>query len=895
MKSNNFWGISRSSGVQVGMIVRLSLVLIAMAGSVALAWVLLGGHYAAHASGVNTIGTNGHPGGVVIDSSGNVWVAEPNCNPAPTCVNPPTGAIEEFNLTGGLPHLVHTYQPVANSKINPTYLQLDGSGHVWFTDPTNNDIGELTTSTNTWTTFTTGISANAQPYGLVIDKNHNLWFAERGFASGATSAIGFFNTNTHVVKETSTGVTAGSNPFGLTYDAANNVVWFTEDSDPKIGSFPVPSVGSAPTITEHSTAVGANPPNPHMITYDGNGHLWYSEQGSDLVGEYTVAGGTAKNYNLSNSICGSPTPCTNTFISGIALDKNGMVWFDEVQGSLLGSLNPTTSAISIFNLPASSGPGEGLAADGTANVWVSMLYANKLGELPAGTAATPTPGTGSPTPTGTVGVTPTSTPLPNLPPGPVFKTWYFAEGHIGRSFQEYLTVDNPDPVNACAVQFQYLLSSGNPVTFSTNIGPKTRWTENVDQDLGVSRNGSFAEDVSTIVSVDNTTTPSCTGVVAERPMYFNNVFGVNSGHDALGATHLGTSFYFADVASYSTYRDFITILNPLGGSAANITVTYYLSGTPQGTDTLVVQPGTRGTISPKNCGCTTGTHVSAFVTSSQPVDVELPSYFNNYAAGNAGSVSGAAVVVGASATSNDWRFAEGYIGGKFQEYMLLSNFSTSPVSASMVLEYDSGTTLTVPVQIGAHDTTKLDINSITALGSGAGTCSSPCTLTSNISVEVTAASGSFVAERQLYFQYNHVANGRSLSAAGGSAVIGQSGAAATTSYSFSEGYTNVAYDEWLTLQNPTGSAETIYVTIVNGSGHSYSFPVSVGPKTRATVDLVKTVLANMCVPGAPSQCWEISMTVQTVNNGGAFVAERPMYFNASGDQGGTVVIGYIVG
>ncbi len=174
--------------------------------------------------------------------------------------------------------------------------------------------------------------------------------------------------------------------------------------------------------------------------------------------------------------------------------------------------------------------------------------------------------------------------------------------------------------------------------------------------------------------MNTTTTPNCTGVVAERPMYFNNVFGANSGHDALGATHLGTSFYFADVASYSNYRDFITIMNP-GNSVANISVNYYLSGTLQGTDTLVVQPGTRGTISPKNCGCTTGIHVSAFVTSDQAVDVELPSYFYNYPAGNAGSVSGAAVVVGAPATSNDWRFAEGYIGGKFQEYILLSNFS----------------------------------------------------------------------------------------------------------------------------------------------------------------------------------------------------------------------------
>ncbi len=39
------------------------------------------------------------------------------------------------------------------------------------------------------------------------------------------------------------------------------------------------------------------------------------------------------------------------------------------------------------------------------------------------------------------------------------------------------------------------------------------------------------------------------------------------------------------------------------------------------------------------------------------------------------------------------------------------------------------------------------------------------------------------------------------------------------------------------------------------------------------------------------------MTVQTTSasSGGPFVAERPMYWNASGTQGGTDIIGYIGG
>src|SRR5262249_5434914 len=156
-KMNTFWGTTRSPGKKVGMIVRLALALMAMAGSIALAWTLLGGHNAAHASGVNLINTLDHAMGTVVDGGGHIWVAEPNCNPSPTCANPPNGAIEEFNLIGGLPHLLHTYQPPTNSNptFNPTFLQVDVAGHVWFTDPTNNDIGEFT-APNTWTRFATG-------------------------------------------------------------------------------------------------------------------------------------------------------------------------------------------------------------------------------------------------------------------------------------------------------------------------------------------------------------------------------------------------------------------------------------------------------------------------------------------------------------------------------------------------------------------------------------------------------------------------------------------------------------------------------------------------------------------------------------------------------------------
>jgi hypothetical protein len=208
-----------------------------------------------------------------------------------------------------------------------------------------------------------------------------------------------------------------------------------------------------------------------------------------------------------------------------------------------------------------------------------------------------------------VGPSPTTTTTSTLPPGPVNPVWYFAEGKVGQGFTEWLTLQNPDPVNACHVSIQYLLASGSPVNRSVTVLPNTRSTESVNSDLHTPPNATTNQVVSTMVSVTNT--PTCRGVVAERPMYFINFRGVSSGTDSLGATHLGTDYYFADVSSLPGYNSYITILNPPGSSAATVTASYYLKGIVQGTDTLVVQAGTRGTIVPRHFG--TGSDLGAFV------------------------------------------------------------------------------------------------------------------------------------------------------------------------------------------------------------------------------------------------------------------------------------------
>ena len=462
---------------------------------------------------------------------------------------------------------------------------------------------------------------------------------------------------------------------------------------------------------------------------------------------------------------------------------------------------------------------------------------------------------------------------------PVSGVWYFAEGRVGASFKEYLTIDNPDPNNDCPVSVQYLPETGSPVTKTFTVTHASRWTESVNADMSIPYTQATGLSVSAIVSVNPS---SCSGVVAERPQYFS-WHGINSGSDVVGATHLGQTFYFADIPTNNGFTSFLTALNPPSSAAAAVTATYYANGHTVGTQSINLASGQRGTLFQSSA--TLPTHVAAVVTSTQPIVVERPDYFGGISAGTAGTVSGASSVVGTQALSHDWLFAEGYTGGKSQEYLAISNLdSTANATANVTisLQLGDGSTKTFTTAVGSMSQTLWNVN-----------VNIPPT---TVSAEVTSTGAAIVVQREMFFQYNHTitsSNGFGLAASGGSDIIGQVGPATVNSYTFAEGYANTGYNEWLTLQNPTGSDETVTITLLNNYGHSYSpGSILVRAHTRSTVDVAALVRQYLLGTGSdPRYSCAIAMTAQA-SAGSYFVSERPMYWNTGSTQGGSDVIGY---
>jgi hypothetical protein len=122
-----------------------------------------------------------------------------------------------------------------------------------------------------------------------------------------------------------------------------------------------------------------------------------------------------------------------------------------------------------------------------------------------------------------------------------------------------------------------------------------------------------------------------TPFLAERPMYFNYQ-GLAShnwtgGHCVIGAEEPSLNWFFAEGYTGTDFEEWLCIQNP-GAADAAATITYY----PEGGGAPIVRTHTVGANSrftvPVNQDAGAGQSISAQVTSTVPVIVERPMYFN---------------------------------------------------------------------------------------------------------------------------------------------------------------------------------------------------------------------------------------------------------------------------
>lgn len=125
----------------------------------------------------------------------------------------------------------------------------------------------------------------------------------------------------------------GASPHTIVPDAAGNV-WYTGNGNGTIGKLD-PQTGR---ITEYRTQAR----DPHSAVWHPNGNLYFTAQGARVIGQLNPTTGAIREV---------PTEA-NPY--GIKVDSKGTIWIAYNGTNKIGSMDPGTMAIRLYDLPEGS-------------------------------------------------------------------------------------------------------------------------------------------------------------------------------------------------------------------------------------------------------------------------------------------------------------------------------------------------------------------------------------------------------------------------------------------------------------------------------------------------------------------------------------------------------------
>lgn len=315
------------------------------------------------------------------------------------------------------------------------------------------------------------------------------------------------------------------------------------------------------------------------------------------------------------------------------------------------------------------------------------------------------------------------------------------------------------------------------------------------------------------------------------------------------------SWYFAEGYTGPGFDEYVSVLNPQAG-AATLTFRFQTQeGVERDFGGIAVPAHTRSSFRVNDL-LGSGYQASLALSSDVPIVAERPMYFNY------GGWTGGSCVTGATALANEYYFAEGTTRRGFSEYLTLQNPGSSAISVAAIYQLGpgQGAPIDKTYAVGAHS--RVTVPVFAQVGAG-----------KDVSVKLSSAAP-FAAERPMYFDYGGWT--------GGSCVFGAG--AAANQWSFAEGCTRPGFAEYLTLQNPGDAASSVQVTYLTQEE---------GALAPLSVDIPAHSRMTLLVNAHAGEGYQLSARL-TVTAGPAIVAERPMYFNYNGWDGGHDVVGFPV-
>lgn len=275
-------------------------------------------------------------------------------------------------------------------------------------------------------------------------------------------------------------------------------------------------------------------------------------------------------------------------------------------------------------------------------------------------------------------------------------TWYFAEGYTAPGFDEYLTLQNPNPTPVTAT-IEYQRDDGAMAPYLRLLPATSRTTITV-HDIAANGGATRGHEVSTKVTA---TGP----IVAERPMYFNYSGIYDGGHDVVGANAPSTTWNFAEGYTGGGFDEYITVQNP-NAVSADVTTTYQFGGGGTKTTLLTVPALSRRTITVHAAAeAGRGVDVSAKLTSTQPIVAERPMYFGYTLSATGAAVTGGHDTLGSVGASNAFYFASGETPTSTDEYLTIQNANPTSAKASILYMFADGFVTSKRLTLAANSRT----------------------------------------------------------------------------------------------------------------------------------------------------------------------------------------------
>lgn len=337
------------------------------------------------------------------------------------------------------------------------------------------------------------------------------------------------------------------------------------------------------------------------------------------------------------------------------------------------------------------------------------------------------------------------------------RSWHFAEGYTGGSFETYITVQNPNP-DPAELKFTFMLPGGSTVERTATAGPLSRLTMALHNVPGLEE-----AEVSTLVE--------CTsggGIIAERSSYFD-YYGRAGGANSPGVAEPSEQWHLAEGYTGPGFDTYVLVQNP-AERASQVEAVFMKEDGRSVRRTYTVPAHSRHTIHTDLIPGLQDANFSTVLTSTNGVGViaERAMYFDYGGQGlNDGHSS-----PGVPEPADTWHLAEGYTGGRFDTWVVVGNPEEREAQVEVTFSTPGGRALTREYTVGARSRFTIPVDGVEGLESA------------EVSTTVRSKNGTkVVAERSMYFVYSDGYCSRD----GGHNATGVRSPART--WYFAEGYT----------------------------------------------------------------------------------------------------------